>query len=181
MSAPAHQLTCPFCGSPLAARVRVCSNCKAQRRSTPGMTPARFRLFVALWCLLSIPLMVFAFYLAALPWTRTGTPPGYALSLLGASEASVQARCRVVEFDSLGQRSERLSDSPCHPAAGGATAASAAHPVGALPQSTSRLASALHSTVALAGGALACWLLLLLLRLLLRGSGPARWVRRVTA
>ena len=180
MSASAHQLNCPFCGSPLAARVRVCGNCKAQRRSAPGMTPARFRLFVALWCVLSIPLMAFAFYLAALPWTRTGTPPGYALSLLGASDA-LQPRCRVVEFDSHGQRSEQLSDSPCNGTATGAATASAADQASALPQSTLRLASALHSTVALAGGALACWLLLLLLRLLLRGSGPARWVRRVTA
>src|SRR5687768_9159935 len=105
MSAPAHQLNCPFCGSPLAARVSVCRNCNAQRRSSaPGMTPARFQLFVALWCVLSVPLMAFALYLAALPWTRTGTPPGYALSLLGVSEAPVPARCRVVEFDSHGQR-----------------------------------------------------------------------------
>ncbi len=181
MPAQTHQLNCPFCGSPLSSRVRVCRSCKAQRRSTPGMTPMRFRLFVALWCSLSIPLMAFAFYLAALPWTRTGTPPGYALSLVGAPDARMQARCRVVVFDSQGQRSEQLSDAPCDAPAADAKALPAAAPSGPPPQSTLRLASALHSTVALAGGILACWLLLAPLRMLLRRRGPGGWVRRVAA
>lgn len=181
MPAPTHPMECPFCGSPVSARVRVCGHCKAERRRAPGMTPLRFQLFVALWCVLSVPLMAFAFYLAALPWTRTGTPPGYALSLVGASGAQVQARCRVVVFDSRGQRSERLSDAPCGAANSGATAAPAATQPTPPPQSTLRLASALHSTVALAGGALACWLLMAPLRLLLRRRAASSWVRRVAA
>lgn len=181
MNTPADELTCPFCGTPLAARVRVCHQCKAERRSQAGMTPARFRLFVGMWCVLSIPLMAFAVYLAALPWTRTGTPPGYALSLLGASDARVQARCRVVVFDSRGQRSEQLSDTPCNTSTTGAAAAATATQSGTHPQSTLRLASALHSTVALAGGALLCWLLLAPLRALMRRGRPGNWVRRVTA
>lgn len=181
MNAPADELNCPFCGTPLAARVRVCPQCKAERRSQAGMTPMRFRLFVATWCALSIPLMAFAVYVAALPWTSTGTPPGYALSLLGASDARVPAGCRVVVFNSQGQRSERLSDTPCNTSTGGSAAAAASTQAGTHPQSTLRLASALHSTVALAGGALLCWLLLVPLRTLMRRGRPGSWVRRVTA
>lgn len=180
MSAPAGQLSCPFCGTTVGARARACVHCRAERRGASSMTPQRFRLFVLSWGLLALPLMAFAFYLAALPWTRTGTPPGYALSLVGAHEARLESRCRTVVFDSKGQRSEALSDGPCGGAGTGAQPIRTAAGRGDSPSpSTRRLAAVLHSTIALASGAAACWLLLAPLRLLFRRRATPTWVRRV--
>lgn len=180
MPIDAEPLSCPFCGSPVGARVRVCRHCRAERRGAPGMTPKQFRWFVLLWGLLAVPLLALAVYLAALPWTRTGTPPGYALALIGAHEAQPQARCRVVVFDSTGQRKEQLTDGPCGgPGAAEPPARTAGGTGGAPSREMRRLASALHSAIALAGGALACWLLLPLLRLQFRRRAAVTWVRRV--
>lgn len=156
------------------------------------MTLRQFRLFVALWCLLAVPIMGFALYLAAVPWTRTGSPPGYALSLVGAPDARLEPRCRLVVFVANGRRSEVVTEAPCGtrvPAlqtSGTAEAdLQAAGPHGPrhadIGTTTRRLASALHSTIAVGGGVLACWLLMAWLRLLMRRRGPGSWVRRVAA
>ncbi|WBY02418.1 hypothetical protein PE066_02465 [Ramlibacter tataouinensis] len=181
MPAPAVELNCPFCSTPLAARLRICPHCKAERRSAAGMTPVRFQLFVALWSGLALLLMAFALYLAALPWTRTGSPPGYALALLGANPAGPGSRCRLVVFHADGRRSEATSDSPCEPTAQRASGASEAIETAAPSTSTRRLAAAIHGALCLAGGALAGWLLLAPLRLLFRRRGAGNWVRRVAA
>lgn len=179
MSAAIEPLSCPFCGSSVGPRGRVCPHCRAERRSAPGMTPRQFRWFALLWASLALPLLAVAFYLAALPWTRTGAPPGYALSLVGAPEAAPQARCRVVMFEPDGQRSEQVTDGPCGSAAAAGTPDRAAAASGSPPApSTRRLASVLHSTIALVGGALACWLLLAPLRWLFRRRAASTWVRR---
>ncbi|HYD76029.1 hypothetical protein [Ramlibacter sp.] len=180
MSAAIEPLSCPFCGASVGLRVRVCPHCRAERRSAPGMTPRQFRWFALLWASLALPLMVLAVYLAVLPWTRTGAPPGYALSLVGASEAAPQARCRVVVFEPNGQRSEQVSDGPCGSAGAAGTPGRAAAASSDPPApSARRLASVLHSTIALAGGALACWLLLAPLRRLFRRRAAFTWVRRL--
>lgn len=179
MTQPKLELRCPFCQAVLAPHVTVCHRCRAQRRVRTGMSPNGFRLFVASWLALALPAMAVACYVGFAPWSPSGTPPAYAMALIGAKAAPEDlVRCRVEVIEPGGGKSVRLLEGPC-----GVSASSESGPEATSEAAASltqkRLATALHSALCLFAGVLFSAAILPLLRLaFLRKSKPS-WVRRV--
>ncbi|WP_167772517.1 hypothetical protein [Ramlibacter henchirensis] len=169
------ELRCPFCRTVLAPHVTVCHRCKAQRRTRRGMSPRGFRMFFAIWMALALPLMGAACFVGFAPWGPAGSPPPYALALIGAKPSADEVvRCRVEVVEPDGRKTVKLLDAQCREPV-------AAAPAEGEPSPTQqRLATALHTALSLLTGLTLSVLLLPLVRLLfLRKSTPS-WVRRVT-
>jgi hypothetical protein len=169
------ELRCPFCHTALAPHVAECHRCHAKRHTRRGMTLRNFRLYVATWLGLSVPLLLLACWIGFAPWAPGKPAPGYALALIGA-KASAQdlSRCRVEVVGSDGSRTEKLVEGACGSAI---TEAPVAMPTG--PSMTERrLATALHSVLCLLAGVAASALLLLVLRRPFTTKAAPSWVRR---
>lgn len=182
MTLPKVELRCPFCHTVLAPHVTVCHRCRAQRHTRKGMSPMGFRLFVASWLALALPIMAAACYVGFAPWGPTGLPPAYALALVGAKPSAQDVvRCRVEVVEPGGRTSVRLLEGPCDAAF---TSPSVAREADADEQASltqKRLATALHSALCLlAGLALGAALLPVLRLAFLRKASPS-WVRRAAA
>lgn len=176
-------LQCPFCHATIGARDVTCRQCRAEKRTRAGMSPAGFRWYFGLWVLLVVPIMLAAVWLAAVPWMPTGEPPGYAMALIGAKPAPPAARCVMQVRDASGRMTEVVADGACGNTATAAPAAQqadAATPRGQ-DKSTLRMAAALHSTLTLATGLLLGWLLLRAMRKPFQRRIAPSWVRRATA
>ncbi|KQT08121.1 hypothetical protein [Ramlibacter sp. Leaf400] len=183
MSMPKVELRCPFCHAVLAPHVTACHRCHAQRQTRAAMmTPRQFRLFVACWLALALPLLAAACYVGFAPWAPSGQPPAYALALIGAKPSADElVRCRVEVVQPDGRSSVKLVEGACRDASA-ATPAVASTDAGAATSMTQRrMATALHSALSLGVGLLAGFgLLPLLRRAFLRKAAP-RWVRRAAA
>ena len=182
MTLPKVELRCPFCHAVLAPHVTVCHRCRAERRTRKGMSPTGFRLFVASWLAIALPIMAAACYVGFAPWGPSGLPPAYAMALIGAKPSAQDlVRCRVEVIEPGGGTSVRLVEGPC-----GATSASPSAPQAASPEEQAsttqrRLATALHTALCVLAGVILSAALLPLLRLaFLRKAAPS-WVRRATA
>lgn len=172
-------LQCPFCHAAIGARDAVCRQCRAEKRTRAGMSPSGFRWYFGLWVTLVVPVMVAALWLAAVPWTRSGEPPWYAMAIIGARPAQPEPRCVMQVLDASGRITEVVTHGAC-----GSTA-TAAPAEETMPRSqdrsTLRMAAAVHSTLTLSTGLLVSWLLLRAMRKpFLRRIEPS-WVRRATA
>jgi hypothetical protein len=181
MTLPKVELRCPFCHAVLAPHVTVCHRCRAERRTRKGMSPMGFRLFVASWLALALPIMAAACYLGFAPWAPTGLPPAYAMALVGAEPPAPEVvHCRVEVVEPGGARSVRLMKGAC----GSVFTAPAVQETGseAQPSTTQRrIATALHTALCLLTGLLLSAALVPLLRLaFLRKASPS-WVRRAAA
>jgi hypothetical protein len=181
MTLPKVELRCPFCHAVLAPHVTVCHRCRAQRHTRKGMSPMGFRLFVASWLAVALPVMAAACYVGFAPWGPTGLPPAYAMALIGAKPSAQDVvRCRVEVVEPGRGKSVRLVEGPCG-AASSASASQEPGPEGEAPLTQRRLATALHTALCLLAGLLVSAALLPLLRLaFLRKASPS-WVRRATA
>lgn len=174
-------LQCPFCHAAIGARDAVCRQCRAEKRTRAGMSPSGFRWYFSLWVMLVVPVMFAALWLAAVPWTPSGEPPGYAMAIIGARPAQPAPRCVMQVLDASGRMTEVVTDGAC----GGTATAAPRKAEDSMPRgqdkSTLRMAAAVHSTLALATGLLVSWLLLRAMRKpFLRRIEPS-WVRRATA
>lgn len=182
MSLPAA-LRCPFCRTVLAPHVSACHRCHAQRQARPaGMSPRRFGAFVACWLALALPLMAAALVVGLVPWRPGGQPPSYALALIGAkASADERVRCRLEVVQPDGRVRTEWVDGACSGPTAPASAAAAALSGTAPTLTQRRIATALHSAIAIGLGAAAgLGLLPLLRRAFLRKAAP-RWVRRAAA
>jgi hypothetical protein len=183
MTIPKVELRCPFCHTVLAPHVTVCHRCRAQKHTRKGMSPQRFRLFVASWLMLAVPFMLAACFVGFAPWGPTGFPPAYALALVGAKpSAEALVRCRVEDVQADGRKSVESSEGACG-AAPVAAAAQSKPAADTQPPSLTqrRIATALHTALCLFVGLFTSLGLVPLLRLaFLRKSQPS-WVRRATA
>jgi hypothetical protein len=181
MTLPKVELRCPFCHAVLAPHVTVCHRCRAERRTRKGMSPLGFRLFAASWLMLALPIMAAACFAGFAPWGPTGSPPAYAMALIGAKPSAQDGvRCRIETIEPGGARSVRMVDGACGPA----SSASAPREAGADAQASltqKRVATALHTALCLLVGLIFSAALLPLLRLaFLRKASPS-WVRRAAA
>lgn len=182
MTLPKVELRCPFCHAVLAPHVTVCHRCRAERRTRKGMSPMGFRLFVASWLALALPIMAAAGWIGFVPWGPAGLPPAYAMTLIGAQPPSAQdvVRCRVEVVEPDGRKTVQWSDGACG-AAPSPPAAKEAGPDAQASLTQRRLATALHTTLSVLVGLLLSAALLPLMRLaFLRKASPS-WVRRAAA
>lgn len=182
MTLPKVELRCPFCHAVLAPHVTVCHRCRAQRHTRKGMSVMGFRLFVASWLALALPIMAAACYVGFAPWGQNGLPPAYAMALIGAKPSAQDlVRCRVEVVEPGGGKSVRLLEGACGTAPASASAPQETNPDAQASLTQRRLATALHTTLCvLAGLLVSAALLPLLRRVFLRKSAPS-WVRRATA
>src|SRR5688572_28378609 len=111
MNMPKVELRCPFCHTVLAPHVTECHRCRARRHTRKaGMSPRRFRLFVASWLAFAVPLILEACFVGFAPWAPTGMTPPYALALIGAKPSAEDlVRCRVEVVQADGRKSVELS------------------------------------------------------------------------
>lgn len=164
---------CPFCQAPLPRLARHCPACGAEPARS-AMSPRGFRWYAALWLACSAVVLALALAVAADPWRARGSPPAYALALVGEVPLPAPAAdCRTELVDAQGRRSVVVQPGPC-----GAPAAGRPAPAPAPDPTRLRMAAALHGLLVLAGAAALCLLLRALLRRpFLRPVGGG-WVRR---
>lgn len=174
------ELRCPFCRTVLAPHVVECHRCHAKRRTRRGLSPVGFHLFVAAWLGLAAPLVLGAFYIGFAPWMPSGTPPPYALALVGAKTSAAElVRCRVEVVEPGRRTTVQVLNGACNADPGSAQAG--ASPAQAPSLTERRVAAALHTLLSLLAGLSAAWGLLPLVRFaFLRKSNPS-WVRRAAA
>lgn len=165
---------CPFCQAPLPRRPRLARHCPAcgAEPARSAMSPRGFRWYAVLWLGCCAVVLALAVAVAAEPWRARGSPPAYALALVGELPLPAPgADCRTELVDAQGRRSVVVQPGPC-----GARPADPAAPV---PDPTRlRMAAALHGLLVLGGAAALCLVLRSLLRRpFLRPVGGG-WVRR---
>ena len=148
------------------------------------MTPGGFTAYAVLWLAFTAVIAALALRIALAPWIGGGTAPEYALALLGAREAAEPPGCRVTVRDLQGHAIQTIVAGSCDAAEAAAGRAPVPKPsaleVATLSQR--RIASAMHSMLAVGLGLALAWLLRAALRgAFRRRAAGASWVLRVGA
>ena len=175
---------CPICHALLHAEAKECASCHAQRSHRKGMTPRAFTAYAVVWLAFTAVIAALALRIALAPWVGAGTAPDYALALLGAREAAEPPGCRVTVRDLQGHQIQTIVAGSCDAAEAAAGRAPAPKP-SVLENATvsqRRIASAMHSVLAVGLGVALAWLLRAALRRAFsRRAGGASWVLRAGA
>ena len=175
---------CPICHSLVHAEAKECEGCHARRSQRKGMTPRAFTAYALLWLALTAVIAALALRIALAPWIPGGTAPEYALAVLGAREAAEPPGCRVTVRDLDGHQIQTIVAGSCDAAEAAAGRAPAPKP-SALELATvsqRRIASAMHSALALGLGIAVAMLLRTGLRRAFSRRVPSvAWVLRPRA
>lgn len=148
------------------------------------MTPRGFTAYAVLWLAFTAVIAALALRIALAPWVGGGTAPEYALALLGAREAAEPPGCRVTVRDLQGHPIRTIVAGSCDAAEAAAGRAPEPKPAAVETATVSqrRIASAMHSTLAVGLGlALVALLRTALRRTFRRRAAGASWVLRAGA